>query len=282
MKKLIACLMLAALTLSLCGCGILGLLLRPNNDPEPGIFSTDEPIVTERPTSLTPTESAPEPDTEPETAPETEPARVYDNSLIGESYAEDGTYTDDFGYESNYSYHVPFLLASTPDAQAINTRITKDFGTVVAEQLNDMENNYSMMYFDILWDAYWHDSVVFLVIHSTSDWGFTNYGVYCYDFAAEKELSKDEILEMAGLSRQKFLDAMTAAAGEEYVNQYAELPEDYKDEFYDRQYNWTVSAENINMDLQFYLDDSGRLTVVTPIGSIAGADWYYHIVYPNY
>ena len=283
MKKLIACLLLAALVVSLCGCS----LLKPR-DNDLWLFNEGD----SKGSREKDTEEAPDPKSEttsgetdtPSTEPMpavTDPEKIYDNSLIGETYSEEGSYTDEFDETTNYRYHVPYLLDTTRDATSINSRIMADFGSLAEEQLNDMESGYSIGYLDILWDAYWHDSVVFLVISCNTNYdGSTFYGVYSYDFASGKEVSKDEILSMAGTDQKEFLDAMATAAGEQYLDQYGELPDEYKDEFYYNQYNWTISDENINMNLQFFLDDSGRLAVATPIASIAGANWYYHIIYP--
>ena len=41
---------------------------------------------------------------------------VYDNSLIGELYSEEGSSTDTYGNTWNYSYHIPQILAETPGA----------------------------------------------------------------------------------------------------------------------------------------------------------------------
>ena len=42
--------------------------------------------------------------------------------------------------------------------------------------------------------------------------------------------------------------------------------------------DWTLSDENINMDVRTYADGAGKLHVVLPIGSIAGADSYEQVL----
>lgn len=42
--------------------------------------------------------------------------------------------------------------------------------------------------------------------------------------------------------------------------------------------DWTLSDENINMDVPAYADASGKLYVVLRIGSIAGAEAYARVL----
>ena len=50
------------------------------------------------------------------------------------------------------------------------------------------------------------------------------------------------------------------------------------DEFLTERRDWTLSDENINMDVRTYADGAGKLHVVLPIGSIAGADSYEQVL----
>ena len=49
-------------------------------------------------------------------------------------------------------------------------------------------------------------------------------------------------------------------------------------EFLAERRDWTLSDENINMDARTYADGAGKLHVVLPIGSIAGADSYEQVL----
>ena len=89
-----------------------------------------------------------------------------------------------------------------------------------------------------------------------------------------------ELLQRFGLTSEEFIPIMKEAALKYYDDMFAEVPDEYKDEFYNRQREWTGSDENINTNLMMFIDEDGELAVVTPIGSIAGANWYYHIVKP--
>lgn len=49
-------------------------------------------------------------------------------------------------------------------------------------------------------------------------------------------------------------------------------------EFLAERRDWTLSDENINMDARTYADGAGKLHVVLPIGSVAGADSYEQVL----
>lgn len=42
--------------------------------------------------------------------------------------------------------------------------------------------------------------------------------------------------------------------------------------------SWTVGAENVNTEAMVYADETGKLMAVLPVGSMAGAAWYYKVL----
>ena len=54
------------------------------------------------------------------TAPTEEPAPTFDDSVLGEAYTNEGTFTDAWGSEWSYSLHLPRLLLDTPAAEELN------------------------------------------------------------------------------------------------------------------------------------------------------------------
>lgn len=74
-----------------------------------------------------------------------------------------------------------------------------------------------------------------------------------------------------------FLNALRQAAAERFDGQYNNLPAN-AEEFLAERREWTLSDENIKMDVPAYADASGTLYVVLPIGSIAGASEYEQIL----
>ena len=75
-----------------------------------------------------------------------------------------------------------------------------------------------------------------------------------------------------------FLEAVRKAAADTFDNQYKDISGSDFDEFLTERRDWTLSDENINMDAPAYVDAAGKLHVVLPIGSIAGADSYEQVL----
>ena len=48
------------------------------------------------------------------------------------------------------------------------------------------------------------------------------------------------------------------------------------DALWQEQLEWTRSAENVNDDMMMYPDENGKLMLLSPIGSLAGASYYEH------
>ena len=75
-----------------------------------------------------------------------------------------------------------------------------------------------------------------------------------------------------------FLEAVRKAAADTFDNQYKDISGSDFDEFLTERRDWTLSDENINMGAPAYVDAAGKLHVVLPIGSIAGADSYEQVL----
>ena len=84
---------------------------------------------------------------------------------------------------------------------------------------------------------------------------------------------------MLHVSETAFLDAVRAAAADRFDKLYADVSSDdsVKEAVAERR-AWTLSDDNINMDVPAYADATGALYVILPIGSIAGADAYEQVL----
>ena len=122
----------------------------------------------------------------------------YDNSLITEVLSEEGTFTDEYDQDWDYSYHIPQLEADTPDAEKINAQIMAVYGDDVRSSLVDaavpkMPETY---YESVSWQSHWNESLLSLSIKAQS-WGgiMTDYQVYHFDFASGKQLTNTQLLD---------------------------------------------------------------------------------------
>lgn len=198
---------------------------------------------------------------------------------IRELYSEDFDYSDGVGNTGHYTYRVPQLLADTEGASDINRAIDRTYTPIVQEALECVSAGTSLSCLYIAWETYQYGDILSLVI--SCGWGYdmNDYSVYLYDTVSGLQLTTADLLTALQVDGTAFLDAVRRTAAERFDGQYGTISDDdaFADELAERR-AWTLSDENINMDVPAYTDGAGRLRVVLPIGSIAGASAYEQVL----
>ena len=201
----------------------------------------------------------------------------YEAPQIEEMYSEDFDYTDSMGNSGHYTYRVPQIAADTQGAADINRAIEETYGPIVREVLESVSGGFSVIWTSIRWETYQYDNILSLVVFYSFDIGGDHYNVYLYDIASGQQLTTADLLSALNVDDTAFLNALRQAAAERFDGQYNNLPAN-AEEFLAERREWTLSDENIKMDVPAYADASGTLYVVLPIGSIAGASEYEQIL----
>ena len=75
------------------------------------------------------------------TAPTEEPAPTFDDSVLGEAYTNEGTFTDAWGSDWSYSLHVPRLLLDSPAAEELNSKIHRDLSGIISSMETAIEQS---------------------------------------------------------------------------------------------------------------------------------------------
>ena len=201
----------------------------------------------------------------------------YEAPQIEELYSEDFDYTDSMGNSGHYTYRVPQIAADTQGAADINRAIEETYGPIVREVLESVSGGFSVIWTSISWETYQYNNILSLVVFYSFDIGGDHYNVYLYDIASGQQLTTADLLSALNVDDTAFLNALRQAAAERFDGQYNNLPAN-AEEFLAERREWTLSDENIKMDVPAYADASGTLYVVLPIGSIAGASEYEQIL----
>ena len=198
---------------------------------------------------------------------------------IRELYSEDFDYSDGVGNTGHYTYRVPQLLADTVGASDINRAIDGTYTPIVQEALECVSAGTSLSCLYIAWETYQYGDILSLVISCGWDYDMNDYSVYLYDTVSGRQLTTADLLTALQVDGTAFLDAVRRTAAERFDGQYGTISDDdaFADELAERR-AWTLSDENINMDVPAYTDGAGRLRVVLPIGSIAGASAYEQVL----
>ena len=95
---------------------------------------------------------------------------------------------------------------------------------------------------------------------------------------SSQQLATSDLLKVMNVDEAAFLEAVRRAAAAKFDTQYGAIAGGDFDEFLTERRDWTLSDENINRDARTYADGAGKLHVVLPIGSIAGADSYEQVL----
>ena len=288
MKRALALLLSLLMLLSLTACKkgdadrtpFGNAVLTPDDhSDEKGTTGTDQVMQTAPPVMTV----------EPMTLPtvQTEEPVINAEDLIYESYSDAGEYVisyDDGAADTfYYSFHLPHISDSTQGAREINRSIDEHFGALIEQEYSIMAEEWFPNYGIVNWYASFYQELLVIVITAESLMEFSDYGVYCYNVTTGEWLQGSALLEYLYIDEQEFLEATREAAQECFISYYGDLPEEDRELYgYDECLAWTISDENINLDnLLFYPDEHGELVVIAPIGSMAGAQWYYHYIFPE-
>ena len=206
------------------------------------------------------------------------PDASYEAPQITELYNEDFDYTDGVGNSGHYAYRVPQIEADTQGAEAINKAISDAYTPIVNGVLEDVSDKVSLSCFYVAWESYQYENILSLVVSCGWDADVNEYNVYLYDIVSGQQLTTAGLLKALDMEETAFLEAVRRAAAAKFETQYGAIAGGDTDEFLTERRDWTLSDENINMDVRTYADGDGKLHVVLPIGSIAGADSYEQVL----
>jgi len=284
MKKLTAVILVSAMALSLAGCS-----------------SGKGGKVTDRPDRLQSTlESKPEyaepvfiDETTAQTTQETEPSEsalatsettvVPTSAPAGFSFGKASDYVIDvrsefMHLENEGIYHVPRVLLNSSYAEEMQLEVEHCFAVYDTEIEEYGEAHYSSTDYAAYLTEGGILSVVF-VEHGM--WDDDIYHVWNFDVVTGNRVDNRTIAEVAGIQdiRTAAMDAVQAyynRTGVFSVENYEKVTPDF--EYVDQAVENSFSEENLNDDMPIGLRDDGSIFFITEIASIAGAEWYYHMI----
>ena len=122
--------------------------------------------------------------------------------------------------------------------------------------------------------------MLFLLISADENGGFKDYAVYGYDIESDSRVTNDMILEKRGITAEFYKDNLREKAKLMFEDMNGTIPPESREEMgYYSQLEKTISDENV-AEAVLFIDGLGELEAIMKIYSLAGADWYYHLVTP--
>ena len=199
-------------------------------------------------------------------------------------YQKSGVYQDSFGSEFTYDFSLPVLEGDTENIRAINQAISDEFQGEIDEALASIETEGGTDLYSIGWEAGVYGGLVCIRVVKSYNYGFAVFAIYYYDAFRDQILTQDEVLEQIQISKEHFVEATRDAVQlymeEECASLSSQQKEDYG--YYDA-LNWTLSEDNLYYEnIRVFIDEDGDIGVVLPVGSVAGADWYYRAISPDF
>lgn len=260
-KRFICLLLLLALSLScLSGC-IAGL-------PSEGNSLKDKGTSSERESA-----KAPESSLEPEVQPTDAPAMGMTVPIISELYSLE--LSDNYG--STGSYHVPQINCDSADALAINREIAEHYGPIVEEEQGHIASNVSITCYEIEWKLIVNGDCFALIISRLYPNDCRYYDVYNFSAVTGAKMENTELLNQFNMEMYEFLDLAQAAAEDFFVTRANAVGVE-QDDYYWELLEATISDDVICPDMPLFVNEDGGLSIITPIGSFAGAEFYWEII----
>ena len=135
----------------------------------------------------------------------------YNDSLIGDAYADEDDAATEWGFSYHYAVRVPKLLSDSEDAKALNAELMALYGSDAMRPPESDSIKYA-----IGWESHWDGSILSLEMTAAQPDGETHHDIYYFDFAAGKRLSGEDVLARMGLLREKLEPAFLCAAMREH------------------------------------------------------------------
>ena len=204
-----------------------------------------------------------------------------------ECMSEAGAFCDENGEWMYYSYYVPQLLLDSYEnpgtAGEINEEIYTRFAAVAEDGLTQAWQEKAPVYHTVNYGASNYTGVEMLVVFALSDTEEDTCCAYYYDRERDVRLSTSEMLEYLGISTQNFLDTVRTAAGTYFDSEYSYMSHSERQESgFDEGRAWTISDEQINLDMPLFVNEAGNMMAIARISSLENGGWYYAALNLNF
>lgn len=157
---------------------------------------------------------------------------------------------------------LPRIVLDCPGADYINDDIEGTFRYLVGE-------DYCTLYYT----ASKNGPILSVMIAQLYDGDASYYTPYLLDLTNGEAIGGAELLSYMGLHADELADDELRIMGEEFEYQYGAQSQGDLADYYQEQYDMTVSPDNAELD-RLWLDDEGELNFVAKIYSLAGAEFY--------
>lgn len=265
MKKGIACLLATLLVLLTACAGSVG-----GSTEKPARRTTQSTQATKEAT----TESSTLPvATQEPTAPATEPQPDYSTVTVQDAFHQDVTVEG-----MDIAVSIPTVVFADTDLSTINEEIyQKAYDIYVRDLQEPMQGGYSVLLIGMNYSWWRNGSIVTVIVSTRIAWDNAEYyDVYSIDLASGTLLTQEELFALRGYDADSFYAKAKDVMGTYFLQLYGDM-EGLQKEWLDRALGNTVEENNVRR-IVAYLGSDGTLWANADIGSIAGAEYYAHLI----
>ena len=200
-------------------------------------------------------------------------------NLVTDAYTE--TYMDEY---ATYEWRIPKILLSSDDVLRINSEIWENV-YMNGVQLNHeaiARKNPFLEKNEIEYDWAVNENILSLWIHTNVDqYSWDEYWVYNVDIMTGEEMSRESLLQAYGITTDEYYERAIQVLGSYYWSNWEQDNENFYNQnfvdWFNQGLNNTISKENINEAFPF-INEQGELCLAAPVYSLAGAEYYWHIL----
>ncbi|MEE1306135.1 MAG: hypothetical protein U0K68_13480 [Agathobacter sp.] len=172
------------------------------------------------------------------------------------AYSKSGSYTDSLGNKVKYSYKLPKFNYNTKAAKELNKKIKNKLIPIINEELKNIKDGCSLVCTNISYKYYSKKDVVSICIQADTDWDYSDYYTFSYNYKTAKAVTNKQLIKKAGLTEKKLV---------KLAKQKCDIYVPAK-----------KTVTQVVLSSQMYINNKGKLVVILPVKSQAGAEFYYH------
>lgn len=184
---------------------------------------------------------------------------------VVDSYAKSGSYKDDCGNKLNYDYRIPKFNANTKNAKELNKTIEKTAKKIINAELKNMKSGCTLGFSSVSYKVYSKGNQVSIFMTAYDECDYHLYFAWTYNFKKDKKVTNKSLVKQAGYTEKNFIKLAKKKSANKSRREANGLEIESKIK---------IAMKAVNMDMPMYINQDGKLCVMVPVASGAGADFY--------
>lgn len=192
-------------------------------------------------------------------------------------YEKSGSYTFG-GKKTSYSYKYPQITLSGVNVSEINDNIKNYCQALINVELSSMNSGRKLGMTNMNYSACVKGEVLSLLISSQYGSEYTLYETVNINITTGGELSKNDILNAAGLTSKDGDAKVRAAAENKFVQVHGTVSDRSADETIAYEKAKSATSLDYDSDLQLYFAENGSLKAIVRVYKLGGDEYEYYEV----